>query len=133
MSANSTVLHAEARRLVAISLENGVVSTERVRAALDVLVKTRKPAKLRPLLKAYYIAIRREIARSEARIEYAGKISEEAPALLASHFTKVYGRPIAPVPSENPALIAGVRVRVGDDVYDASARGTLERLASHLS
>lgn len=125
--------HSEARHLVSLSLDNGVVSTERVQAILDTLVKTRKPACLRPLLKAFYVALRREIARGEAHIEYAGALSQDAPALIAAHFSQTYGRPIAPVPSENPALIAGVRVRVGDDVYDASVRNTLNRLAASLA
>lgn len=128
----TAALNAEARKLVALSLDAGVISPERVRAVLDTLAVTRKPAKLRPILKAYYTAIRREIARGEARIEYAGTLAAETPAIIAAHFSKLYGRPITSVAGENDALIAGVRVRVGDDVYDASARGILERLAAKL-
>lgn len=129
----SAAIHKEARRLAALSLEAGAVSPERVHAVLVALEKTRKPARLRPLLKAYYTALRREIARSQARIEHAGNLPAETIAQITAHFTQRYGRSLTPLPQENPALLLGVRVRVGDDVYDASAKGSLDRLAASLT
>ncbi|MDR2862353.1 MAG: F0F1 ATP synthase subunit delta [Puniceicoccales bacterium] len=127
-------IHAEVRRLVALSRDaTGAVSDERVRAILDTLTATRKPAAVRPLLKVFHAAVRREIAKGEARIEHAGALPPTAPAHFAAHFSKRYGRPVRPVVSENAALIAGVRVRVGDDVFDASIRNALDRLAAGLA
>jgi hypothetical protein len=40
------------------------------------------------------------------------------------------GRPIAGVLRRNDALIAGLRVRVGDDVYESSVAGQLSALGS---
>jgi len=44
--------------------------------------------------------------------------------------TRRYGRSITGVARRNDALIAGVRVRVGDDVYESSVAGQLAALAS---
>jgi F-type H+-transporting ATPase subunit delta len=130
----STNIHAQVRRLVALSRDaTGAVAAERVRAILDTLAATRKPAALRPLLVAYHAAVRREIAHGEARIEHAGALPPTAPTHFAAYFSKRYGRPIRPVVSENVALIAGVRVRVGDDVFDATVRNALDRLAAGLA
>jgi F-type H+-transporting ATPase subunit delta len=44
--------------------------------------------------------------------------------------TEKYGRPIAGVARRNDALLAGLRVRVGDDVYESSVAGQLATLAA---
>lgn len=123
----------EAKRLLALSLHEGTVSADRVGAVLAALGRRHPAHQLRPLLRAYLGAVRREIARAEARIEHAGPLSAEAAAAIAAHFTKALGRPVRPVPARNDALLAGFRVRVGDDVTDLSAAGRLERLARSLA
>ena len=52
---------------------------------------------------------------------------------IAAHFTKLLGRPVRPVARRNDALLAGFRVRVGDDVTDVSASLRLANLAKSLS
>ena len=61
MSAAS--VRAEAKRLLALSLEGGAVSSDRVGAVLAALAKTRPAHALRPGLRAYLANIRRELAR----------------------------------------------------------------------
>lgn len=123
----------QVRRFRELSLLNGVVQADRVDAVLKALVASRKPHELRPILRAYLGAIRREIAKSEARVQYAGALSDEAKAAMAAAFTRAYGRPVSVLATPNPALIAGVRVRVGDDEYDDSAAGRLARLRQALA
>lgn len=123
----------EAKRLLALSQRDGAVEPECVGAVLAALAKRHPAHRLRPLLRAYLGAVRREISRSEARIEHAGPLSAESAAAIAAHFTKALGRAVRPVPSRQDALLAGFRVRVGDDVTDLSAAGRLERLARSLA
>ncbi len=123
----------QVHRLRDLSLEAGIVSAERVNAVLRALVASRKPHELRPILRGYFAAIRREIAKGEARVQHAGALSEADKASLAASFTKAYGRPVSVVSSPNPALIAGLRVRVGDDEYDSSVAGRLARLEQALT
>lgn len=123
----------EVRRLRDLSLENGLVSQERVTAVLSALSSNRKPHELRPILRGYLAAMRREVAKSEARVEFAVEPTASVKAEIAADFTKIYGRPITVVPSRNEALIAGFRARVGDDVYDASAAGHLHKLSAALA
>ncbi len=66
MSAAS--VRAEAKRLLALSLEGGAVSSERVGAVLAALAKSRSAHQLRPLLRAYLTNIRRALAPGQARI-----------------------------------------------------------------
>lgn len=123
----------EIRRLRDLSLDKGVVSQERVTAVLSALQASRKPHELRPILRGYLATIRREVAKGEARVEFAGALPESVKAGLAAEFTKTYGRPVTVVATQNDALIAGFRARVGDDVYDASAAGHLSKLSAALA
>ena len=131
MSAAS--IRAEAKKLLALSLESGVVSAERVGAVLAALSKSRPAHTLRPLLRAYLANVRRELARSEARIEHAGPLSTAESDAIAAHFTKALGRKVSPVLRRNDALLGGFRVRVGDDVTDLTASLRLANLAKSLS
>lgn len=131
MSAAS--VRAEAKRLLAMSLEGGVVSADLVGAVLAALTKSRASHQLRPLLRAYLANIRRELARGEARIEHAGPLAAADADAIAAHFSKVLGRTVRPVARRNDALLGGFRVRVGDDVTDLTASLRLANLAKSLS
>ena len=123
----------DVRRFRDLSLENGVVSPERVNAVLSALTKSRKPHELRPLLRGYLSAIRREVAKGEARVEFAGVLPEAVKTALGERLAAVYNRPVTVVASRNDVLIAGFRARIGDDVYDASAAGHLAKLSAALA
>ena len=112
---------------------NGQIDAVRVKAVLAELPEAFPPAQLRPILEAFYAAIARELRFSEARIEYAGTLDAGTAKAIAAHFSVLYNRPIAPVATENTALLGGLRVQVGDDVYDASLAGTLARLRASLA
>ena len=131
MSAAS--VRAEAKRLLAMSIEGGVVSADLVGAVLAALTKSRASHQLRPLLRAYLANVRRELARGEARIEHAGPLAAADADAIASHFSKLLGRTVRPVARRNDALLAGFRVRVGDDVTDLTASLRLANLAKSLS
>lgn len=124
---------AEAKRLLALSLEGGAVSTERVGAVLAALAKSRPAHELRPVLRAYLAAVRREVARAEARVEHAGPLSPESLAAIAAALSRGAGRPLRPVARRDDKLLAGLRVRVGDDVLDLTALGRLQRLERSLA
>ncbi|MDR1009694.1 MAG: F0F1 ATP synthase subunit delta [Opitutaceae bacterium] len=119
-----------ARQLYKLSLgADGRLSSERVAAVLACIEKT-KPARALALLQTYHRHLAAEVGRSQALIEHAGPVSDALVAQIAAAMTKKYNRPITPAPKPAPALLAGLRIRVGDDLYDASAHGALEQLAT---
>ena len=124
---------AEAKRLLALSLHEGVISSERVSVVVAAISKKYSAHQLRPILRAYLTSVRREIARSEARIEHAGPLSASDASAIAAHFTKTLGRPISPVATRKDTLLAGFRVRVGDDVTDLTSALRLANLVKALS
>jgi len=128
MSAHSKKALALARQLFKLSLENGAVSPERVAGALAYLEKSR-PANPLMILKAYRRLIATELARSEAVVEHAGSMASTVLQALTTSLTAKYQRPITVTATANPTLLAGLRVRVGDDLYEASVAGQLAALA----
>lgn len=121
-----------AKKLVELSREdNGVVSDAKVG---EVLAGLRQVEPRHPLLvlKTYLYYLRREVALQTALVSTPGTLAADSLDAIAAKFSKQYARPISAETQEDPSLIAGVRVRVGDDVYDASVAGRLKRLAESV-
>jgi F-type H+-transporting ATPase subunit delta len=117
-----------ARQLFKLSVVNHSVSTDRVAGVLEYIEK-HKPANPVMVLKAYYRLVATELAKSEALVEHAGTITEATLAAIAAAMTKKYGRAVTATAKPNPALLAGLRVHVSDDVYESSVAGQLSALA----
>ncbi len=120
-----------AKKLVELSRENGVVTESKVAEVLAAL-KQAKPRYELSVLKTYLKYIRRAVAEQTAVVATPGALSPDALSAIESNFSKVYDRSIQAVTQADPSLIAGVRIRVGDDVYDASVAGRLKRLAENV-
>ncbi|MGE9297025.1 MAG: F0F1 ATP synthase subunit delta [Puniceicoccales bacterium] len=122
-----------AKKLVTISLDaDGQASDERVKAVLEALAQD-PPREHKLLLKLYAKFLEVEINRGRARVEYAGPISDDVIAGIEKKFTAEYNRKVVAEAKENPKLIAGVRVTVGDDVYDSSVASRLATLEHNVA
>lgn len=85
------------------------------------------------MLKAYHRLVEQEIGRTQARVEAPQALSESVLSAVAGALSRKYGRSISAEFVSNPDLIAGLRVRVADDVYEASVAGQLQALAPSFS
>jgi F-type H+-transporting ATPase subunit delta len=118
-----------ARQFFKMSVLDGAVSTDRVAGVL-AYVEKHQPANSLMVLRAYARLVARELARSAAVVEHAGSINNATLAAISAAMTKKYGRSITATAAANPALLAGLRVQVGDDVYESSVSGQLSALAA---
>lgn len=122
-----------AAQMVGLSLSpSGALDAARV-AAVIASTRSLRPARARAVLKLYRAAVGREVRATTARIEHAGVLPPAVPAQVAAHFTARSGRPVVAEVVPNPALLAGVRITVGDDVFDNSVAGRLSRLAEAVA
>ena len=128
MASGNKQVQLLARQLFQMSIVNGEVSTEQVAGVLEYVEKLR-PAHSLALLKVYQRLVAAEIARGQAVVEHAGFINQALLAGIASAMTVKYQRKVTSVARRNDALLAGLRVRVGDDVYESSVAGQLAQLA----
>lgn len=121
-----------AKKLVELSKDNGVVTEAKVGEVLAGLKQAKHRHHL-TVLKSFLSYLRREVALQTAVVATPGALSDAALKEIEAKYTKIYGRPISAVTTQDTSLIAGVRVRVGDDVYDASVAGRLQRLAETVN
>jgi len=120
-----------AKQLVKLSLVNGAVSPEQVTGVLAYVEKS-APRQSLSLLKLYHRAIAVEFAKSQALIEHAGTISDTTLKMIEGAMSQKYKRVITASARPNPALLAGVRVRVGSDVYESTVSNQLAQLSASV-
>ena len=120
-----------ARQFFKLSFANGVISATQVAGVLEYIDKHR-PAHSMAILKAYQRLVAAEVARGQAVVEHAGPINSGALDAIASALAQKYGRPVTAIEKRNDALIAGLRVRLGDDLYESSVAGQLATLAENV-
>jgi F-type H+-transporting ATPase subunit delta len=129
MAAHAKKAQQFARQLFKMSVVDGVVSTERVGGVLAYLEKNR-PANPLMVLKAYQRLVKTEVAKGQAIVEHAGAINDSVLTAIAAAMTKKYNRAVVATAKPNAALLAGLRVHVGDDIYESSVAGQLAALAA---
>jgi F-type H+-transporting ATPase subunit delta len=117
-----------AKQLFKLSVVNGAVSAEQVTGVLGYVEKT-SPRHAVTLLKLYHQYIATELAKSEAVVEHAGPVSDAALQAIGAAMTKKYSRPVTASAKANPKLLAGLRVRIGSDVYESTVAGQLANLS----
>ncbi len=118
-----------ARQFFKLSIVDGKLAADRVSGVLEYIEKHR-PAHTLAVLKAYHRLIAAEVARGQAVVEHAGSVSDATLAAIAAAMTKKYSRPVTAVARKNDALLAGLRVQVGDDTYESSLANQLATLAA---
>jgi F-type H+-transporting ATPase subunit delta len=101
--------------------------------ALVGIMLDRKRTQLFPAVAAAFAARLREHRGLElADVTTAVEIGEPERNLVAERISKRIGKRVELRTSVDPDIIGGVVVRVGDQLFDASIRGKLERLRRAL-
>lgn len=117
-----------AKQLFKMSVVNGVVAPDQVTGVLGWIEK-HSPRHSLALLKAYHRLVANELAKSRALVEHAGPVADATLRQIEGAMTQKYKRPVTAVAQANPKLLAGLRVRVGSDVYESSVAGQLAALS----
>jgi F-type H+-transporting ATPase subunit delta len=120
-----------ARQLYRLCLVNGLLDEGRVRQVVQRVIEGDRrdgPALLTRLL--YLVKLDRE--RHSARVESAAPLPADLQASVKSDLLRSYGPGISASFQQNPALIGGMRIKVGSDVYDGSVRGALDALEKNF-
>ena len=130
MIANRKIKRA-ARRLFRFCLIDGVLNERLVREAARRLGSSRRRGSVQTLTH-FQRLVRLDCDQHTARVESAAPLADSVREALRSDLARRYGRAIETSFSENPALIGGMRIRVGSDVYDDSVRARLAALEARL-
>jgi len=117
-----------ARQLFRSCLANGVLDENRVRQAV-ALVLAQKPRGCLEILMRLSRLVKLDLDRRATRVESAGPLPPDLQARLAERLAKIYGSGLSVSFVQNPALIGGLRIQAGSDLYDGSVRTRLNTLA----
>jgi len=117
-----------ARQLFKLSLADGQVSAEKVSGVLGWVDK-HEPRQPLALLKLYQNLIATELSRLNAVVTHAGPLAATALGQIEQALTKKYQRRITATARPDAKLLAGLRVHIGDDVYESSASSQLAALS----
>jgi F-type H+-transporting ATPase subunit delta len=120
-----------ARQLYRFCIVGGKLDEGRVRSVVDVAVKSNRRG-VTAMLTKFQRLIRLDHERHTALVESSAPLSDDARAAITEGVANRHGAGIQTTFAENVALIGGMRIRVGSDVYDGSVRARLEAIESGM-
>jgi F-type H+-transporting ATPase subunit delta len=120
---------AAARRLFGLCQTTGRFDESKLRTVISRLVES-KPRDYRAILVAIQRLTRLELERREVTVESAVEIDDSTRQRVVAGLANQYGPDLVVQYQVTPALLGGLRIRVGNDVFDGSVQGRLERLAN---
>lgn len=106
---------------------NGVLDENRVRQTVSAVI-AQKPRGYVGILSHFKRLIKLDIERRTARVESAVPASDALQQSLKANLAARYGQGLNVSFAVNPALIGGLRVQVGSDVFDGSVKARLAEL-----
>ena len=127
----SKLARREGKQLYRCCLVNGLLDEHRARQAVQEVV-TRKPRGYVGVLKQFGRLVKFDLQRRTANVESAVALAPSLASEVQANLTRLYGPGLSITYSQNPALIGGLRVKVGSDVYDGSIQARLASLESTL-
>jgi F-type H+-transporting ATPase subunit delta len=130
MKANRKARRA-ARQLFRLCLVDGVLDPGRVRQVTQRIATSTRRGAL-PILSDFQRLVRLDRDQHTAVVESATPLADGVRGDIQAGLAHVYGPGLDASFEENPALIGGLRIKVGSDVYDGSVRTRLAALEARL-
>ena len=108
---------------------DGAVDAARAAAVCDYIVQNEPPSRKIPVLRAYMKKLARMIAKEEALLECSGDVPPETLAQIEKFAREqAGGGKIRLAKKIDKSLLGGIRLKIADDVWEFSAKSTLDSL-----
>lgn len=121
----------EAKKIKALEKTFGEVKKE-ILNTLKLLAQNGKMSEVAAVAESFSRVIA-EAGVVAAQVESAVKLDKTQLEKITAALKKMTGKEINVETSENPALIGGIRISLGDEVIDLSTAGKLRKLAQTLN
>ena len=128
MKASKDAISA-ARRLFRLCMTDGKLNEDNLRKVFKAIAE-RKPRNYKGILTTLKNLVRVELERRHVVVESAETLDAETTTKLVSDIIAKHGNDLTFEYKVNPALLGGIRIRKGDDVWDGSLKSKLDRLAT---
>ena len=110
---------------------NGILDEAKIRQAVTLVI-AQKPRGYVNTLTHLQRLVKLDIDRRTARVENAVESTPAQRATIEAALAQKYGPGMNVTYSVNPALLGGVKVKAGSDIYDGSVAGRLAALNDTL-
>ena len=107
---------------------DGQLAEERVRQAVALVVE-KKPRGYFGILQELQRLVKLDVSSRSARVESAVVLTEGQQQNIRESLGRLKGGEVTVEFAENADLIGGMRVKIGDDVFDGSVRTRLTTLS----
>ena len=118
----------QARGLYELCVMGGSLNEDRVRQVLRGIIDSKRRGSM-AVLKEFQRLIRLDCEAHTANVETAVPLPTDIQEGVQARLKDLYGS-VTTTSTVEPALIAGMRIKVGSDVYDGSVRSGLKALAN---
>lgn len=121
----------EAKELFRSCFADGTLDENRVRQAVSQVAAAR-PRGYIAILSHFQRLVKLELDRHTAKVESTVPMAPELEADVKARLGRVYGPGLDFSFTQNPALLGGLRIKVGSDVYDGSIQARLAALQENF-
>ena len=122
---------ASARRLFGLCQTGARLDEAKLRNVVARLIEA-KPRDYAAILSALHRLARLAYERRMVTVESAVELDAASQQRVLAGLTNQYGADLVVQYQITPALLGGLRIRVGNDVFDGSVKGRLDRFADSL-
>lgn len=124
----SKVANAAARRIFRLCQSGGRLDEAKLSTAVRRIAES-QPRDYRGILSALKRLVRLEMERRRVIVESAAELDQPSRDRVVSGLVAKYGNDLTFEYRVTPDLLGGLKIRVGNDVFDGSVKGRLDRLA----
>jgi F-type H+-transporting ATPase subunit delta len=117
----------DARQLFRSCQVDGLLDEGRVRRTF-ALVLAQKPRRHLEILSRLQRLVKLDVEQHTARVESVTPLPADLQKDVTGRIKNKYGAGVNISFSQNPALLGGLRIKIGSDLYDGSIRTRLEQL-----
>ena len=117
----------DAKELFRSCVVNGLLDEDRARRMVQRVLEG-KPRGYLAILAHFQRLVKFDLERRTAKIESAAPLTPEFQSKIKAGLARSYGQGLNVSFAQNPALIGGMRIKVGSDVYDGSVQARLNAL-----
>ena len=120
-----------ARRAFRLCLDGDRLDEGKLRATVAKISES-KPRHYQAILHDLLRLTRLESERREVTVESAGELDKKERSRVENNLRDQYGSDLNFTYKTNPELVGGMRIRVGNDVWDGSVKARLQRLKNNF-
>lgn len=118
-----------ARRIYRLCAPEGKLDEDKIRKAFKKIAEA-KPRDYRAIMHSLLNLVRLDEKSRQAIIESATDLDTPSRVRIEKNLNEQYGGGLSFTYSTDAELLGGVKIRVGNDVWDGSVQARLERLAN---